>query len=101
MSTCESWNNLTANRRACNKKMSLTCLRTQKRKALILLWVLEGLVWPLKPLTPYPGTNDGTLPTHFQTLFDLSELLAFVAADTEKISLGTAVIDILEEIRER
>jgi alkanesulfonate monooxygenase SsuD/methylene tetrahydromethanopterin reductase-like flavin-dependent oxidoreductase (luciferase family) len=65
------------------------------------LLVLEGLVWPLKPLTPYPGTNDGTLPTHFQTLFDPLELLAFVAADTEKISLGTAVIDILEEIQER
>jgi hypothetical protein len=29
------------------------------------------------------------------------ELLAFVAADTEEISLGTAAIDILEEIRER
>ena len=65
------------------------------------LWVLEGLVWPLKPLSPYPGTNDGTLPTHFQTLFDPLELLAFVAADTEEISLGTAAIDILEEIRER
>jgi alkanesulfonate monooxygenase SsuD/methylene tetrahydromethanopterin reductase-like flavin-dependent oxidoreductase (luciferase family) len=37
----------------------------------------------------------------FKTLFDPLELLAFVAADTEKISLGTAVIDILEEIQER
>ena len=65
------------------------------------LLVLEGLVWPLKPLTPFPCTNDGTLPTHFQTLFDPLELLAFVAADTEKISLDTAVNDILEEIQER
>jgi len=21
------------------------------------LWVLERLIWPLKPLTPYPSTN--------------------------------------------
>ena len=57
------------------------------------LWVLERLVWPLKPMTPYPGTKDGTLPTHFQTVFDPLELLTFVVANTEKIRLGTAVID--------
>ncbi len=27
------------------------------------LWVLERLVWPLKPLTPYHGTKDGTANT--------------------------------------
>ena len=57
------------------------------------LWVLERLVWPLKPMTPYHGAKDGTLPTHFQTVFDPLELLTFVAANTEKIRLGTAVID--------
>ena len=58
------------------------------------LWVLERLVWPLKPLTPYPGTPDGSLPTQFQNVLDPLELLTFVAANTEKIRLGTAVIDI-------
>jgi alkanesulfonate monooxygenase SsuD/methylene tetrahydromethanopterin reductase-like flavin-dependent oxidoreductase (luciferase family) len=57
------------------------------------LWVLERLVWPLKPVTRYPSTTDGSLPTQFQNVFDPLELLAFVAANTEKIRLGTAVID--------
>ena len=59
------------------------------------LWVWERLVVPLKPQTPYPLTPDGSLPTEFHNAFDNLETLSFVAANTEKIALGTSVIDML------
>lgn len=59
------------------------------------LWVLERLLWPLKPQTPYSATPDGSLPVEYQSVLDPLELLTFVAANTERISLGTSVIDML------
>ena len=59
------------------------------------LWVLERLIWPINPQTPYPGTEDGKFPTDWQYIFDPLETLTFVAANTNKIALGTSVIDML------
>jgi probable F420-dependent oxidoreductase len=59
------------------------------------LWVGERLLWPLKPQTPYGLTPDGSLPTMYKNVFDPIETLTFVAANTEKIALGTSVIDML------
>ena len=59
------------------------------------VWVFERLLWPLKPQTPYPGTSDGSLPTFSQNVFDPLETLTYVAANTNKIALGTSVIDML------
>jgi probable F420-dependent oxidoreductase len=59
------------------------------------LWTWERLLAPLKPQTPYPLTPDGSLPTEFQNVFDTLETLTFVAANTDKIALGTSVIDML------
>ena len=59
------------------------------------LWVWERLVSPLKPQTPYPLTPDGSYPIEFQSLFEPLEALTFVAANTNKISLGTSIIDML------
>jgi alkanesulfonate monooxygenase SsuD/methylene tetrahydromethanopterin reductase-like flavin-dependent oxidoreductase (luciferase family) len=57
------------------------------------LWVLERLIWPINPQDPYPGTTDGKFPTDWQYIFDPLETLTFVATNTEKIALGTSVID--------
>ena len=57
------------------------------------VWVLERLLWPINPQTPYPATPDGSLPLDYQNVLDPLETLSFVAANTEKISLGTSVID--------
>jgi probable F420-dependent oxidoreductase len=57
------------------------------------IWVGERLLWPLKPQTPYPGTPDGSLPTFQQNVLDPLETLTYVAANTNKIALGTSVID--------
>jgi probable F420-dependent oxidoreductase len=53
------------------------------------LWVLERLIWPINPRDPYPGTTDGKFPADWQYIFDP------LAGNTDKIALGTSVIDIL------
>jgi len=59
------------------------------------LWVGDRLLWPINPQTPYPGSPDGKLSTSMQNVFDPLETLTFVAAKTNKIALGTCVIDML------
>ena len=59
------------------------------------LWVLERLLWPINPQSPYPGTKDGKFPEDWQYIFDPLETLTCVAANTSKIALGTSVIDML------
>jgi probable F420-dependent oxidoreductase len=59
------------------------------------LWVFERLLWPMHPRTAYPGTPDGSLPIDYQIMLDPLETLTYVAANTDKIALGTSVIDML------
>jgi probable F420-dependent oxidoreductase len=59
------------------------------------VWVLERLLWPVKPQTPYVGTADGSVPIEYQNVLDPLETLTYVAANTEGISLGTSIIDML------
>jgi alkanesulfonate monooxygenase SsuD/methylene tetrahydromethanopterin reductase-like flavin-dependent oxidoreductase (luciferase family) len=59
------------------------------------LWVNDRMIWPLNPLVPSPVTPDGRLPLQFQNVFDPLELLTFVAANTNKIKLGTAIVNML------
>lgn len=59
------------------------------------LWVLERLVWPINPRDQYPGTSDGKFPDDWQYILDPLETLTFVAANTDKIELGTSVVDVL------
>jgi probable F420-dependent oxidoreductase len=59
------------------------------------LWVFERLLWPINPQTPYPVTPDGSLPVQYQIMLDPLETLTYVAANTNKIALGTSVIDML------
>jgi probable F420-dependent oxidoreductase len=59
------------------------------------LWVGERLLWPLNPQTPSPGSPDGRLSVELQIVLDPLETLAYIAANTNKIMLGTSVIDML------
>lgn len=52
------------------------------------LWVLERLLWSI---SPQPGEN---FPSDWQEVLEPLELLTFVAAITDRIQLGTSVIDI-------
>ena len=56
------------------------------------VWVLERLLWPVNPQEPYPASPDGHLPETYQIVFDPLETLAFVAAHTTRVQLGTSVI---------
>jgi probable F420-dependent oxidoreductase len=66
-----------------------------EKEGLDSVWVFERLLWPLKPQTPYAGTPDGTLPVEYQNVLDPLETLTYLAGNTDKISLGTCVIDML------
>ena len=57
------------------------------------VWVLDRLLWPMKPQTPYVASPDGSLPVVYQNVLDPLTTLTYVAAVTERISLGTSVID--------
>ena len=66
-----------------------------EKEGLDSAWVFERLLWPLKPQTPYVATPDGSLPVEYQNVLDPLEMLTFVAGNTERISLGTCLIDML------
>jgi len=57
------------------------------------LWTVERLLYPVKPQTPYPASPDGSLPEPYKHVLDPLEALAFVAAQTKTITLGTSVLD--------
>ena len=57
------------------------------------VWVLDRLLWPIKPQTPYVASPDGSLPVVYQNVLDPLTTLTYVAAVTKRISLGTSVID--------
>ena len=59
------------------------------------LWVFERLLWPIKPKTPYVATPDGVLPIQYQNVLDPLETLTYLAGNTNQISLGTCLIDML------
>jgi probable F420-dependent oxidoreductase len=57
-------------------------------------WTLDRLLWPLAPRAPYPATGDGHLPDEFRRVMDPIGTLIYVAAHTNRIALGTSVLDI-------
>ena len=57
------------------------------------VWVLDRLLWPINPQTPYVASPDGSLPMVYQNVLDPLTTLTYVAAVTERISLGTSIID--------
>lgn len=67
--------------------------REAERAGLDSLWVFDRLLWPLKPRSPYLASPDGSLPVESQNVLDPLTTLTYVAGLTDKISLGTSVID--------
>ena len=66
-----------------------------EKEGLDSVWVFERLLWPIKPKTPYVATPDGSLPVQYQNVLDPLETLSYVACNTNQISLGTCLIDML------
>ena len=59
------------------------------------VWVIDRILWPAEPQTPYPPSPDGSWPEVYQTVIDPISTLTYVAAITEKITLATGIIDML------
>ncbi len=54
------------------------------------LWVTERLLLPVQPRQPYAG---GAWPDVYKQVLDPLDALVFAAAITQKIRLGTSVLD--------
>jgi probable F420-dependent oxidoreductase len=59
------------------------------------VWVFDRLLWPFKPQTPYGGVPNAPIPAEYQNILDPLETLTYLAGNTERISLGTSIIDML------
>jgi probable F420-dependent oxidoreductase len=64
-----------------------------EKEGLDSVWVFERLLWPVKPQTPYGGLPNAPIPVEYQSVLDPLETLTYVAGNTERISLGTSIID--------
>ena len=59
------------------------------------LWVIDRILWPAEPQTPYPPSPDGSWPEIYQNVIDPIETLTYVAGITQKIKLATGIVDML------
>jgi probable F420-dependent oxidoreductase len=75
------------------KENVLYVAKEAEKEGLDSVWVIDRLLWPVKPQTPYPGTPDGSLPDEYLNVLDPLETLVYVAGNTDKILLGTSIID--------
>ena len=55
------------------------------------LWVAERLLYPLNPKSPYPATADGSLPLAYRRSLDPLAILAYLAAVTSRVRIGTFI----------
>ena len=59
------------------------------------VWVIDRILWPKEPQTPYPPSPDGSWPTIYQRVYDPIETLTYVAGITKRVQLATGIIDML------
>ena len=59
------------------------------------LWVIDRILWPAEPQTPYPPSPDGSWPEIYQTVIDPISTLIYVSGITERIKLATGIVDML------
>jgi probable F420-dependent oxidoreductase len=78
-----------------NRENLVYVAKEAEKQGLDSIWAFERLLWPLKPQTPYVASPDGSLPVEYQRMFDPLETLSYLAANTERVSLGTCLIDML------
>jgi probable F420-dependent oxidoreductase len=69
--------------------------RFGEREGFDSLWVIDRILWPSEPQTPYPPSPDGSWPEVYQNVIDPIETLTYVAGITQNITLATGIIDML------
>ena len=63
-----------------------------ERLGVASLWVMDRLLSPIAPRTPYPASADGVLPLEQHVVLDPIVALTIAATVTERIGLGTSVL---------
>ena len=58
------------------------------------VWTVDRLLFPVAPRTKYMMTPDGSLPDAYRHVLDPIETLSFLAGQTERVSLGTSVLNL-------
>lgn len=58
------------------------------------VWVIERLLYPVEPRSPYPATADGSLPLPYRRSLDPLTVLAYIAAHTSRVRIGSTVINL-------
>lgn len=66
-----------------------------ERIGLASVWTFERLLRPTGPVSPGHGLPPSVLPDFYASVYDPLETLAYVAAKTTTIRLGTSVLDAL------
>jgi alkanesulfonate monooxygenase SsuD/methylene tetrahydromethanopterin reductase-like flavin-dependent oxidoreductase (luciferase family) len=84
--------NLGTRTRATRDNILQTAIQAEK-EGFDSVWTITRILWPLKPQSPYPASSDGVLPVEYETAFDPLDVLAYVAGNTSKISLGTSIVN--------
>jgi alkanesulfonate monooxygenase SsuD/methylene tetrahydromethanopterin reductase-like flavin-dependent oxidoreductase (luciferase family) len=59
------------------------------------LWIIERLLYPVQPRSPYPATADGSLPLPYRRSLDPVAVLAYTAAQTSRARIGSTVLNLL------
>ncbi len=80
--------------RSANRKNIIKAAQRAEELGYNTLWVADRLLYPVNPRTPYEPTPDGSLPEFYKYVLDPLETLTFVSANTNRIGLGTSVLDI-------
>lgn len=57
-----------------------------EKEGLDSVWVIDRLLWPIKPQTPYAATPDGSLPAEYLRVLDPLDTLTYVAANTKNFA---------------
>jgi probable F420-dependent oxidoreductase len=78
------------------KENLITFMQLAEKEDFESLWVYDRMLYPLNPQPPYPGPSDKKeWPEDFKNVLDPSTTLAFIAANTTKVNLGTCIIDMV------
>jgi probable F420-dependent oxidoreductase len=69
--------------------------REAERLGYAALWTYERLLRPIAPVAQQPGQPPRPVPEVYRLVYEPLETLGYVAALTERIKLGTSVVDAL------
>jgi probable F420-dependent oxidoreductase len=78
------------------KENLITFIHLAEREGFESLWVYDRMLYAINPQQGYGGTPDKKeWPEYFKNVLDPLTTLAFIAANTSKVNLGTCIIDMV------